>query len=326
MRRRGFSERRGGRRSASITIAPSSNIRGPFNSIPTASPHATGCSARSALRRRTISPARGVSAALGRLDEAVAEYQLAAELNPGRSEIADELQSAQNLLRAKVAVNRNGRTELEALVERMRDEPLPGLEVPAEPLPESLTFKGPNDTIIRALAQFAKVTVVFDPAFKPSAPIQSSAQQTFDQALRSITASTQNFFRVTAPRTITIIPDTPAKRREYEEEVVRTFYLSNADLKETMDLLRIVIDARRIGSTAGTNAITIHDTPERIIAAGRLISMIDKARPEVLIDVELLEVNRTRLREYGLQLASPNSVARINGVADVNRPGSRSTI
>ncbi len=261
-------------------------------------------------------------AALGRLEEAVAEYQLAAELNPGAGEIADELKATQNQLRAKVAVNRNGTTELEALVERMRNEPLPGLEVPAEPLPESLTFKGPNDTIIRALAQFAKVTVVFDPAFKPSAPIQFEArtQQTFDQALRSITASTQNFFRVTAPRTITIIPDTPAKRREYEEEVVRTFYLSNADLKETMDLLRIVIDARRIGSTAGTNAITIHDTPERIIAAGRLISMIDKARPEVLIDVELLEVNRTRLREYGLQFASPGS-AGLNGVADVNRPG-----
>ncbi len=101
---------------------------------------------------------------------------------------------------------------------------------------------------------------------------------------------------------------------------MRTFYLSNGDIKETSDLLRIVIDARRIGVIAGTNAITIHDTPERIDAAARLISMIDKARPEVLIDVELLEVNRVRLQEYGLQLASPGS-AGINGAADANRPG-----
>jgi general secretion pathway protein D len=100
--------------------------------------------------------------------------------------------------------------------------------------------------------------------------------------------------------------------------VVRTFFLSNADLKETMDLLRIVIDARAIGSTAGTNALTIHDTPERIAAAARLIDVIDKARPEVLIDVELLEVNRQKLQEYGLQFASPGS-AGINGAADVNR-------
>src|SRR6185503_12785140 len=76
----------------------------------------------------------------------------------------------------------------------------------------------------------------------------------------------------------------------------------------------------RIGVIAGTNAITIHDTPERIDAAARLITMIDKARPEVLIDVELLEVSRVRFQEYGLQLASPNS-AGINGAADVNRPG-----
>jgi general secretion pathway protein D len=260
-------------------------------------------------------------AALGRLDEAIIDYQLAAEMNPNSSQINQELQDTQNLLRAKVVVNRNGKTELEALVERMRDQPPLGLELPAEPLPESLTFKGPNDTIIRALAQLAKVNVLFDPAFIPSAPIQFDARnETFDTALKSITASTRNFFRVTAPRTITVIPDTPAKRREYEEEVVRTFYLSNGDLKETSDLLRIVIDARRIGVIAGTNAITIHDTPERIEAAARLISMIDKARPEVLIDVELLEVNRVRLQEYGLQLASPNS-AGINGVADVNKTG-----
>jgi general secretion pathway protein D len=93
--------------------------------------------------------------------------------------------------------------------------------------------------------------------------------------------------------------------------------LSNADLKETIDLLRIVVDARRIAPLTGTNALTIKDTPERVAATGRIIQAIDKARPEVVIDVELLEVNRTRLLEYGLQLASPGS-AGINGVADAN--------
>jgi general secretion pathway protein D len=94
--------------------------------------------------------------------------------------------------------------------------------------------------------------------------------------------------------------------------------LSNADLKETIDLLRIVVDARRIAPLTATNALTIKDTPERVAAAGRIIQAIDKARPEVVIDVELLEVNRTKLLEYGLQLASPGSPG-INGAADVNR-------
>src|SRR5262249_52887304 len=130
----------------------------------------------------------------------------------------------------------------------------------------------------------------------------------------------KNFYKVTAQRTVTVIPDTAAKRREYEEEVVRTFYLSNADLKETIDLLRIVVDARRIAPLTANNALTIKDTPERVAAAGRIIQAIDKARPEVVIDVELLEVNRTKLLEYGLQFASPTSTPNgINGEADVNK-------
>ena len=259
--------------------------------------------------------------ATGRLEEAVSEYQLASELNPDNASIAEELKAAQNQLRAQVPVNRDGKTELEALVERMREQPVPGLTILADPLPEELTFRNAsNQDVIRALAKMANVNVAFDPAFQPRPVSIEIRNQTLEQALQTITRSTQTFYRVTAQRTITIIPDTPAKRREYEEDVVRTFYLSNADVKETMDLLRIVIDARRIAAIAGTNAITITDTAERVAAAGMLINRIDKARPEVLIDVELLEVNRTRLREYGLQLASPNSVG-INGVADVNRTG-----
>ena len=134
-----------------------------------------------------------------------------------------------------------------------------------------------------------------------------------------MTSSTRNFYKVTAPRTITIVPDTPAKRREYEDEVVRTFYLSNAELKDTIDLLRIVVDLRRLAGVPGTNAITIKDTPERLAAAGRIITAIDKARPEVVIDVELLEVDRKKLREFGLQLASPGSPG-INGVGGC-KPG-----
>ena len=67
-----------------------------------------------------------------------------------------------------------------------------------------------------------------------------------------------------------------------------------------MDLLRMVLDARRISPTTATNALTIKDSPERIAAASRVITAIDKARPEVIIDVELIEVDRAKLQEYGL--------------------------
>src|SRR5207244_11207796 len=80
----------------------------------------------------------------------------------------------------------------------------------------------------------------------PTTPLPYTTLFRSEDALSTVAGATRTFFRVTAPKTIVVIPDTPAKRREYEEEIVRTFYLSNADLKETMDLLRMVLDARRI--------------------------------------------------------------------------------
>ena len=245
----------------------------------------------------------------GRLEEALIEYQIAQQFSPTSSEIDDAVRDIKTKLRARVTVAKDGKTQLQTLVERARELPSPGLDLPTGvTMPDSLVFRdaGSRD-VFTAIARFADVNVVFDPAFRDASLTVDLRKATLEQALTSLTASTRNFYRVTAPRTITIIPDTAAKRREYEEEVVRTFYLSNVDVKETIDLLRIVVDARRIAPIAGTNAITLKDTPERVDAAGRIIAAIDKARAEVVVDVEVLEVDRTRLREFGVQIATPGS-------------------
>jgi general secretion pathway protein D len=208
--------------------------------------------ARTGLQRATARAAEAhyararQLAAAGKLADAVTEYQLAAQMNPAATAIQTELQSVQNQLRAQIPVNRGGKTELESLIDRTRDMAPRGLELPpATSLPDSLVFRNASSQdVITALARLANVNAVFDPAFRPSTISLDLRGRTFDQAMQAIGASTQTFFRMTAPDTITIIPDTPAKRREYEEEAIKTFYLSNADPKEAMDLLRVVIDAR----------------------------------------------------------------------------------
>ncbi len=234
----------------------------------------------------------------------------------------EALRSVRQKLRTKIAVTRNGKTELESLIERSRGLPPPGLDLPADAkLPDSLVFSSASSrNVLRSIAQFAGLNVVFDPGFRDEIINADLRKMTLVDALTSVTASTRTFYRVSAQRTITIIPDTPAKRREYEESVVQTLYLSNADLKEVIDLLRIVVDVRQITGMTAINAVSLQDTPEHIAAASRLISAIDKARPEVVIDVELLEVDRSRLREFGLQIASPGSDG-IQGAIDVNRDG-----
>jgi general secretion pathway protein D len=261
-------------------------------------------------------------AAVGKLEEALVEYQLAAELNPTASDIQEAAQSARIQLRAKIAVAEDGKTRLETLVEQSLIAPLPGADLPTDvALPDTLIFREASSReVFTAIGKFAEISVAFDPTFRDQPVTIDLRKVALAEALDSLTIATRNFWKVTAPRTVMIVPDTPAKRREYEDEIVRTFYLSNADLKETIDILRIVVDARRLAALSATNAITIKDTPQRIAAAGRIISAIDKARPEVIIDVELLEVDRTRLKEYGLQIASPDSPG-IDGQVDINRDG-----
>ena len=258
--------------------------------------------------------------ATGKLDQALVEYELAAELNPGDGDIDDALRNLRLQLRTRVNVSREGKTQLEVLIDHSQKLGPAGLELPADVrLPASLVFRDASvRDIYTVIARFANLNIVFDPTFRDDRITIDLSNVTLDQALAAVSAATRNFYKVTAQRTVTVIPDTAAKRREYEEEIVRTFYLSNADLKETIDLLRIVVDARRIAPLTANNALTIKDTPERVAAAGRIIQAIDKARPEVVIDVELLEVNRTRLLEYGLQVASPGSPG-INGAVDINR-------
>jgi general secretion pathway protein D len=281
---------------------------------------------RAKLRASEYHFERGRRLAAGdKLDEALVEYELAAELNPTNSVVDAALRDTRTKLRTKVAVAHEGKTDLQTLIARTRDLPPPGLDLPSNvKMPTTLTFRDASSRdVFTTIARFAGISIIFDQSFRESPVTVDLRNASLQDALNAVTGATRTFYRVTAPQTVIIIPDTPAKQREYQEDIVKTFYLSNVDLKETMDLLRLVLDARRISPTTGTNALTIKDTPENIAAASRLISAIDKARPEVIIDVELLEVDRTRLQEYGLQIASPSSPG-INGSATVSPSGATS--
>ena len=262
--------------------------------------------------------------AAGNLDEALMEFQLASELNPGWGDVEDALRSIRTQLRNRIAISREGKTRLEALIDRSRNLPPDEFDFPSEMiLPETIAFRDASARdVFTAIARLSQVSIIFDPDFRNQNISIDLRNLTLKNALHSISTATKNFYRITGPATLTIIPDTPTKRNEYEEEVIRTFYLSNADLTETIDLLRIVVDARRIAPLEATNALTIKDSPERVMAAAKIIDAIDKARPEIIIDVELLEVDRTRFQEYGINLGSTTASSEgIDGGGSINQEG-----
>lgn len=261
--------------------------------------------------------------AQGRYEDAVVELQLASELNPGNADAAKDLRDVRLALRAQIARSDSGRTSLESLIERTRDLAPAGYELPDAPLTAQLATgqQATARTVFLTLAHLANISVTFDPAFRDvPAQVNLRSGMTIKQALDAVATATNTFYQVTAPSTIVVVPDTPALRREYVTEVVRQFTIQNLDIKETMDALRVVADARYISQITGTNTILVRDTPERMQVIGRFLGAFDKARPELVVDVEVLEVNRTQLREYGLQIASPGSTG-IDGAADVNKDG-----
>jgi tetratricopeptide (TPR) repeat protein len=259
----------------------------------------------------------------GRTQDAVLELQIAVELNPANTAAEKELRAARARVRAELAAPAEGPTPLEALLARAREFQPAGTELPDVKLPSEIaTGAGvTNRTLYQMLARLGNLSVVFDADFQetPAQPALLSGM-TLAQALDAVGKATSTFATVTSPGTITVAPDNATKRREYTDDVLGLLVVQNADMKETMDALRTVADMRSIAPVTGLNMITVRDTPERYRAAARLLAAFDKARPQVVVDVEVIEVDRAKLREYSLQIASPGS-AGVDGQMDLNREG-----
>ena len=242
--------------------------------------------------------------------EALDELRLALDLNPSSAEASFEIQEITERQQAGIKA-----ASMDDVKQRSREHALPGLNLgPAGREPLGLSFRntGVRDAY-EALGKAAGVSFVFDPAFQDQTITLDVRDTPFEQALSALGSVARTFHRVTAERVVSVIPDTAAKRREYEQQVVKTLFLSNADLKETIDLLRVVLGARRVAPLPGGNALTINDTPDKVAAAEKIVDIIDKRRAEVVVEVELLEVNRGRLKDYGIQITS--GVPGYDGVA-----------
>ena len=240
-------------------------------------------------------------ASRGMYKEALDEYRLALDLNPSSASLVSEMQEMETRRQGGHAG-----LSVEEMKDRARERALPGLVLgPGAQEALGLSFRNASlREAYQALGKTVGVNFVFDPEFRDQTINVDLKDVPFDQALNALSTVGKTFYRVVDSRIVQVVPDTPAKRREMEQQVVKTFFLSNADLKETIDLLRIVLGARRIAPLPGANALTINDTPDKVAAAERIVDIVDKQRAEVMVEVEILEVNRTRLKEYGIEITS----------------------
>ena len=170
-----------------------------------------------------------------------------------------------------------------------------------------INMKATNDSkaVFDAIGKLAGLTVIFDPDFTSRRISVELTNVTLEQALNIVALQSKAFWRPVTSNIIFVVPDQPQKRKDYEEEIVKTFYLNNTvlpqELTEIVTSIRQLLDLRRVQQINAQNAIVIRDTPDRVMLAGKIIDDIDKAKPEVVIQVAVMQARRDRMRNMGIQ-------------------------
>ncbi len=242
---------------------------------------------------------------LGRMMAAKNELQMAVQLDPTNQYAAQVLKKVEKDL--EILARPNGKKTIDEMKKQASEMKVkPPMLNPRSPEPITLSFPKPKPVkeIYRALGKAYGFNVLFDPKLKNPKLSIELRDVTAKQALEIVMQAAGEFYKVIDPNTIIIADDTPQNRRDYEDLVIKTFFLSNADVKDVDKALRSLIEARRIATDKQLNAITIRDTADKVAIAEKLIRTLDKAKGEVMVDVELLEVNSTKLQELGTKLST----------------------
>ena len=216
------------------------------------------------------------------------------------------------------------------LRQRHAPPPVPSTLAAAYQKPVSLEFRdAPLRTVFEALGRGAGINFVFDKDVKGDARVSLYLKDvSVDEAMRVVLSTQQLDRKLLNDNSVLIYPNTPQKQREHQELVTRSFYLNNGDVKQAQALVRMMTKTRDLFIDERLNMLVARDTPEVIAMIEQLIAGLDLPEPEVMLDVEVLEVNADSTNELGLNPASDAQYGQPNGSTMVpwNTRGSFTTL
>ncbi len=242
------------------------------------------------------------------LDAALLEWKKASEYDPANRQAAAKVNELDRRIRERLEAARP-RPPIEQLRQQARQAAAEPTLNPREPLGAVRFVNTSVRDILNFIADATGINVTYDPTYQDRAYTVQLDGVTLEQALRQILSANNLFFKVLDQRTIIVVPETPQKRIQYDEQVIQTFYVSNADITELVQNLTNLTRlanlpiAPVIVPNRTANTITVRGTTTMVAIIEQIIRANDKPRAEVIIDVEILEINRERAKQYGLNLA-----------------------
>src|SRR5271166_24499 len=254
----------------------------------------------------------------GKLDEAVAAFQKAVAIDPSLFIAKQELEHTQKMIEDQRNPPQQPAGPPAALERRVHELAGPVELAPISNIPITVKLTDKSDTVYRTIGQLAGINVLLDPDYVPK-PIKVELNGvTLEDALEITALESKTFWRPVTPNTIFVAQDNVAKRKELEQSVLKTFYLTNlsapTELQDVVNAIRAVLEVQRIQQLLSQNAVVVRGTPDQIALAQKLIEDLDKARPEVIIDIAVMQISKDKSRTLGLNPPSSMTIQLQNNL------------
>ena len=174
--------------------------------------------------------------------------------------------------------------------------------------PVTLQFRdAPTKMVFEVLARQTGINFIFDKDVKSDGKTTIFVSEVpVEEAIELILTQNQLSRQILSQNMVLVYPNTPAKQKDYQDEVVHTFFLANAAPKDAESMLKTVLAAKTMYVDERSNALTLRDTPEHVRMAEKLINSLDEPEPEVIMEVEVLEISHTMAQQLGIDY--PTSV------------------
>ena len=249
----------------------------------------------------------------GNLADALTLFQQAVEVDPSNDLAAQEIRRTQQMMQKgtspgggqAIASPPSRRDDDDPLRKRLEgaSSPVALAQFPDSPI-SALEMTEDSKVAYETIGKLAGINVLFDPDYTSRRLTIKLQKVSLQEALDIVALESRTFWRPVTPNTIFVAQDTQAKRRELEQNVVKTFYLGNVsgptDLQDIVNAIRTVLEVQRIQQIPSQSAIVIKGTPDQLALASKMIDDIDKSKPEVIVDVWVAQVRRDKLRNLGI--------------------------